>query len=86
MINETMALRNKGAGARIKEYTIDYPNKFKTIKDGEKFANNLKRFIKDLCEKKKWFCFVYIGVSEIDRKTAIIVKERKKGKGRRHSN
>lgn len=32
------------------------------------------------------FFFVYIGVSEIDRKTAIIVKERKKGKGRRHSN
>ena len=85
MINDTMEIRNKGAGEIIKEYTIDYPNKFKTIKDGEKFANNLKDLLM-IYEKKKWFFFVYIGVSEIDRKTAIIVKERKKGKGRRHSN
>lgn len=79
---ETMALRKKGAGATIKEYTIDYPNKFKTIKQAERFANNLKRFIKDLCEERKWFCFVYIGASEINRKTAKIVKDKTKKKGR----
>lgn len=32
MITETMALRKKGTGATLKEYTIDYPNKFKKIK------------------------------------------------------
>lgn len=82
MITETMVLRRKGAGATIKEYTIDYPCKFKSIKDGERYANNLKRFIKDLCEDRKWFCFVFIGVSEIDRKTAKIVKKKTGKKGR----
>ncbi len=59
MINETMALRNKGAGARIKEYTIDYPNKFKTIKDGEKFANNLKDLLMIYVKRRNGF-FLYI--------------------------
>ena len=86
MINETMALRNKGAGARIKEYTIDYPNKFKTIKAVEKFANNLKDLLMIYVKRRNGFFFFFFGVSEIDRKTAIIVKEREKGKGRRHSN
>lgn len=79
---ETVALRKRGAGSQIKEYTIDYPNKFKSIKDAERFANNIKRKILDLCKKNKWFCFVYIGVSELDRKAGMIVKVKTKNRGR----
>lgn len=79
-MNETVILRNKGA--RIKEYTIDYPNKFNSLEEAEKFANNLKRKVLDLCKKNKWHCYLYIGISEVDKKSCKIVKVKTNKKGR----
>lgn len=77
---ETVKLRNNNA--KLKEYTIDYPNKFESIKEAEQFADSLKGKILRLCKKNKWFCFVYIGISELDKSTGKIVKIKTNKKGR----
>lgn len=80
--NETMKIRKRKG--TLSEYTVDFPNKFESIEEATKFANAMKIKFDRLVKKNKWHCFIYIGVSEVDKKDVKIVKVKTNRRGPRN--